>query len=265
MFHWDPAFAGFTPVEPPATHYFGTYPPLSYPVSHSGPSNTFHQGIQGERCWDSIVPQPARQPTTYRPIMPRPSPAGSPERTKKRKRNPTERSGKRPVQEISMQTSGTISKVNDTNKDAATEPSTPEDAEMSVETLQRSLKTQALQSIAIFRTLIESLREYDLDVETLNCWEAEIGDTDASYIPVKVKDTSKVFVSLQELNSVLITCFGASDPERHVILRAQALRLLNCMLIFAVQYHLLHTPGACVEIGKWMERLCRDRSVTQGQ
>lgn len=107
----------------------------------------------------------------------------------------------------------------------------------------------------ILRVIVENLGDKKLDVETVNRWAAEIGDVDAKHIPIESTDMLQMFYSLQSLNHVLMTCLKASGPERSIILKDQALKLLEYMQVSAEKYHLLHSVNAWVDIGRWMERL----------
>lgn len=128
-------------------------------------------------------------------------------------------------------------------------------AQSSVEALQQALKSQVLWSLTVLREISKTFCELNLELETVDSWEAEIEGVDATLIPFTLHPALPVLVSSQGLNHILMKCVMASGPTRGSILQVQALELLKFILKYAEKYHLVQNARVYTEIGRWMERL----------
>ncbi|KAJ5253764.1 hypothetical protein N7524_010944 [Penicillium chrysogenum] len=100
----------------------------------------------------------------------------------------------------------------------------PEDSsQASVGALQRALKAQVLQSLEVLREIAKEFRAFNLGLETIDDWVAEIKEVDETLIPVPSSTAVQVLVPFEKLNFILTKCITASGPMRDFIIRDQAL------------------------------------------
>lgn len=128
-------------------------------------------------------------------------------------------------------------------------------AEVSIGALQQALKSQFLRSLKVLREISREFREFNLKLETINGWVAEIEGVDATLIPVGLSPALLVLASFETLNQILTECVMASGPTRGLIIRSQALELLEFIQTYGEKCHLFQNVRVYLEIGRWMERL----------
>ena len=130
-------------------------------------------------------------------------------------------------------------------------------AELSFGALQQELKSQFLRSLKVLREISRELCEFNLKLEIINGWVAEIERVDATLIPVGLSPVLLVLVSFKTLNHILTECVMASGSTRGSIIRSQALELLEFIQTYGERCRLFQDFKVYLEIGKWMERLRR--------
>ncbi|OQE41549.1 hypothetical protein PENNAL_c0724G05174, partial [Penicillium nalgiovense] len=121
----------------------------------------------------------------------------------------------------------------------------PEDSsQATVGALQRALKAQVLQSLEVLREIAKKFRAFNLGLETIDDWVAEIKEVDETLIPVPSSSTVQLLVPFEKLNFILTKCITASGPMRDFIVRDQALELLKYIQTYAEEYHLFKNQRA---------------------
>jgi hypothetical protein len=127
------------------------------------------------------------------------------------------------------------------------------------------LKVQVLQSLRVLREVARQFRAFNLELETIDAWVAEIKEVDATMIPVHSSTAVQVIVPFENLNCILVKCIIASDPMRGFIIRDQALELLKYIQTYAEEYHLFSNPRVHLDIGRYIERLTPGKDDGQGE
>ncbi|CAG8034323.1 unnamed protein product [Penicillium nalgiovense] len=132
----------------------------------------------------------------------------------------------------------------------------PEDSsQASVRALQRALRAQVLQSLEVLREIAKEFRAFNLGLETIDVWVAEIKEVDETLIPVPPSTVVQVYVPFEKLNFILTKCIIASGPTRDCIVRDQALELLKYIQTYGEEYHLFRNLRVHLDIGRYIERL----------
>ncbi|CAG8154815.1 unnamed protein product [Penicillium nalgiovense] len=132
----------------------------------------------------------------------------------------------------------------------------PEDSsQASVGAIQKSLKAQVLHSLRVLREIARQFRAFNLELETIDAWMAEIKEVDATMIPVPSNTAVEVFLPFEKLISILTECITASGPVRDFIIRDQALELLKYIQSYAEKHLLFKNPRVHLDIGRGIERL----------
>ncbi|CAG8186643.1 unnamed protein product, partial [Penicillium nalgiovense] len=142
----------------------------------------------------------------------------------------------------------------------------PEDSsQATVGALQRALKAQVLQSLEVLREIAKKFRAFNLGLETIDDWVAEIKEVDETLIPVPSSSTVQLLVPFEKLNFILTKCITASGPMRDFIVRDQALELLKYIQTYAEEYHLFKNQRAHLDIGRYIERLNQGKDIEMGK
>ncbi|KAJ6163897.1 hypothetical protein N7497_003876 [Penicillium chrysogenum] len=142
----------------------------------------------------------------------------------------------------------------------------PEDSsQASVGALQRALKAQVLQSLEVLREIAKKFRAFNLGLETIDDWVAEIKEVDETLIPVPSGSAVQSLVPFEKLNFILTKCITASGPMRDFIVRDQALELLKYIQTYAEEYHLFKNQRAHLDIGRYIERLNQGKDIEMGK
>ncbi|KAJ5040822.1 hypothetical protein NUH16_010025 [Penicillium rubens] len=138
----------------------------------------------------------------------------------------------------------------------------PEDSsQASVGALQRALKAQILQSLEVLREIAKKFRAFNLGLETIDDWVAEIKEVDETLIPVPSSSAVQLLVPFEKLNFILTKCITASGPMRDFIVRDQALELLKYIQTYAEEYHLFKNLRVHLDI----ERLSQGKDNEMGK
>lgn len=128
-------------------------------------------------------------------------------------------------------------------------------AQVPLVNIHESVKNQILQSLRVLREIARELHEFNLELETIDRWRAEIERVSASLVPTAPNNALLVLAPFEQLNHILTQCLTASGPMRRVILQNQALELLKYIQIHAEEYKLIQNGWVYFDIGRWMERL----------
>ncbi|KAJ5040684.1 hypothetical protein NUH16_003164 [Penicillium rubens] len=143
----------------------------------------------------------------------------------------------------------------------------PEDSpQASVGALQRALKAQVLQSLEVLREIAKEFRAFNLGLETIDDWVAEIKEVDETLIPVPSSTAVlQVHVPFEKLSFILTKCITASGRMRDFIVRDQALELLKYIQTYAEEYHLFKNLRVHLDIGRYIERLSQGKDNEMGK
>jgi hypothetical protein len=140
-----------------------------------------------------------------------------------------------------------------------------EGSQASVEAFQRALKAQVLQSLGVLREIARQFGTFNLELEKIDVWMAEIKEIDATTIPVPSSTAVREFVPFEPLYSISTRCNTASGPVQSFIIRDQALELLKYIQTYAEKYHLFKNLRVHLDIGRYMERLNQGKADEQGE
>lgn len=125
------------------------------------------------------------------------------------------------------------------------------------------MKAQVLQSLEVLREIAKEFRAFNLGLETIDDWVAEIKEVDETLIPVP--SSSTVHVPFEKLNFILTKCITASGRMRDFIVRDQALELLKYIQTYAEEYHLFKNLRVHLDIGRYIERLNQGKDIEMGK
>jgi hypothetical protein len=109
--------------------------------------------------------------------------------------------------------------------------------------------------------IAEAFPAFNLELEMVDSWIAEIDRVDAIMIPVSSSITIEVLASFESLNTILMEYMTASGSS----MRVQALKLLEYLLTNAERYNLFQNPRVYFNIGRWVERLSLCKDNEQGE
>jgi hypothetical protein len=127
------------------------------------------------------------------------------------------------------------------------------------------LKAQVLQSLEVLREIAKKFRAFNLGLETIDDWVAEIKEVDETLIPVPSGSAVQSLVPFEKLNFILTKCITASGPMRDFIVRDQALELLKYIQTYAEEYHLFKNQRVHLDIGRYIERLNQGKYNEMGK
>ena len=127
--------------------------------------------------------------------------------------------------------------------------------QITIEDLQKALKAQVLHSLRFLRRIAEDYPSFNLELEIIDSWVADIEGVNATTIPIPSSMAVEAFAFFGRLTSILTEYITTSGPMRSSTIRDQALELLTFILGRAEEYCLVQSPHVYLDIGRFTERL----------